>query len=103
MQRNIYTVSAWIVDANGTKNNLTGYPQDFDSKNYNGDADKALRRAEGEMSTVWGAMCKRDDRLIQTVTLTNVYGAQLDCKRVGMFPDEPEEVVPPDIPPEEGE
>lgn len=90
--RNIFTVSAYIVDANGTKNYLSGYPKDFDSNNYQNDISKARKRAEGDLSEVWGAFCKRDDRQIQTVTLTNIKGEQLERKSMGDFPmSEPEE------------
>ena len=86
MSRNIFTVSAWIIDANGTKNNISGYPKDFDSNSYQGDIAKARKRADGDFSEVWGAMCKRDDRQIQTVTLTNIFGELLDKKSMGTFP-----------------
>lgn len=96
MARNIFTVSAYIIDANGTKNNLSGYPKDFDSRSYDDDIAKARKRADGDFSEVWGAMCKRDDRMIQAVTLTNIFGELLDRKSMGSFPaDEPE--------PEQGE
>ena len=92
MERNIFTVNALIVDANGTKNTLSGYPKDFDSRSYNDDVAKARKRADGDFSEVWGAMCKRDDRMIQTVTLTNIFGELLDRKSMGGFPaEEPEE------------
>lgn len=84
--RNIFTVSAYIVDANGTKNYLSGYPKDFDSRSYQDDIAKARKRAEGDFSEVWGAFCKRDDRQIQTVTLTNIHGELLDRKSMGEFP-----------------
>ena len=91
MARNIFTVNAFIVDANGTKNNVSGYPKDFDSRSYNDDIAKARKRADGDFSEAWGAMCKRDDRMIQTVTLTNIFGELLDRKSMGGFPaDEPE-------------
>ena len=96
MSRNIFSVSAWIVDANGTKNSLSGYPKDFDSRSYNDDIAKARKRADGEFSDVWGTMCKRADRQIQTVTLTNVFGELLDKKSMGAFPapePEPEEAT----------
>ena len=83
--RNIYIVDAMIVDANGTFNRLDGYPKQFDSKNYAGDVDKTRRRAEGDFSDVWGAMCKRDDRMIQTVTLFTVDGFLIDHKTTGQF------------------
>lgn len=45
MARNIFIVNAYIVDANGTFNVLSGYPKNFDSNNYSYDVDKALKRA----------------------------------------------------------
>lgn len=92
MEREIFIVSAHIVDANGTFNILSGYPKTFDSKNYGGDIEKTRRRAEGEFSDCWGAMCKRDDRMIQTVTLEVSNGYQLDKKTNGSFPVEEEPV-----------
>lgn len=88
MARQIYIVSAYIVDANGTFNYLSGYPKTFDSRNYSGDIPKARRRAEGDMSEVYGAMCKVDTRQIQTVTLTDINGYQLDSKAIGEFVEE---------------
>lgn len=85
MARQIFIVNAHIVDANGTYNVLSGYPKTFDSANYQNDIDKAQRRAEGDFSECWGAFCKRDDRMIQTVTLTTVDGFQLDRKTFGKF------------------
>lgn len=92
MARQIYIVDAHIVDANGTFNFLEGYPKKFDSRNYGDDIDKTQRRAEGDMSETWGAMCKVDTRQIQTVTLATVDGFQLEKRTMGGFPaDEPEE------------
>lgn len=94
MARNIFTVEAFIVDENGTKSTVSGYPKDFDSKNYGDDIAKARKRADGDFSEAWGAMCKRDDRMIQTVMLSNVFGELLDRKSMGGFPvPEPEPVV----------
>lgn len=83
--RNIFLVDAMIVDANGTFNHLDGYPKQFDSKSYAGDVDKTRRRAEGDFSEVWGAMCKVDTRMIQTVTLSTVDGFLIDHKTTGQF------------------
>lgn len=95
MAREIFIVEAHIVDANGTFNYLSGYPKTFDSRNYNGDIEKTRRRAEGDMSEVWGAMCKVDTRMIQTVTLSLVDGYQIEKRSMGAFPveqtPEPEE------------
>ena len=87
MKRQIYIVNAMIVDANGTFNALSGYPKTFDSRNYGNDIDKAQRRAEGEFSEAWGAMCKRDDRQMQTVTLMTADGFMLDKKSSGQIAD----------------
>ena len=85
MTRNIFKVDAMIVDANGAYHMLDGYPKIFDSKNYDNDVDKAKRRAEGEMFTCWGVMCTRDDRMIQTVTLSTVDGFLIERKTSGAF------------------
>ena len=90
MARQIFIVTANIVDANGTFNPLTGYPKTFDSKNYQNDIEKTQRRAEGDFSEAWGAMCKVDTRQIQTVTLSTVDGFQLDRKTSGGFKEDPE-------------
>lgn len=92
--RNIFIVNAFIVDSNGTYNVLSGYPKTFDSKFYQDDVAKARKRADGDFSEVWGAFCKRDDRMIQTVTLTNVFGQLLDRKSIGDFPAPETEVEP---------
>ena len=89
MARQIFIVNAQIVDANGAFATLDGYPKKFDSASYSGDIDKTQRRAEGDLSEVWGAMCKRDDRMIQTVTLSTVDGFQLERKTSGGFPADP--------------
>ena len=88
MERQIYIVTAQIVDANGTFNFLANYPKTFDSRNYQDDTEKARRRAEGDFSEVWGAMCKRDDRMLQTVTLSTVDGFQIDSRSNGGFEEE---------------
>ena len=84
--RNIFIVSAFIVDANGTFANMSGYPKTFDSKNYSDNVDTAKKRAEGDMSEMWGEMCKRDDRQIQTVMLCDVFDNVYERKSMGNFP-----------------
>ena len=105
MARNIFIVDAWIIDANGTYNKLSGYPKNFDSRSYEGDTEKALKRATGDFCEVWGAMCKRDDRQMQVVTLSQLNGQLIDRKSMGApiepqpepeQEEEPEEVVEPE-------
>ena len=92
MARQIFIIDAIVVDANGTFNHLPGYPKQFDSNSYQGDIDKTQRRAEGDASEAWGAMCKVDTRQIQTVTLSTIDGFQLWRKTMGAFPEpEPEQ------------
>lgn len=93
--RNIFLVDALVVDANGTFNHLPGYPKPFDSRSYEDDIDKTKRRAEGDMSEVWGAMCKRDDRQVQAVTLSDVYGNLIEKRSMGDFPENHPEPEPP--------
>lgn len=95
MNRQIFIVNAHIVDSTGAFHTLDGYPKTFDSNNYNNDIDKAQKRADGDASDTWGAMCKRDDRLLQCVTLETVDGFQLYKKSMGRISDpdpEPAEV-----------
>ena len=87
MARQIYIVDAILVDANGTFGRLDGYPKQIDSKNYDGDVDKARRRAEGYFSDVWGAFCKRDDRMKQTVVLYSMDGTLIEKKTSGTLED----------------
>ena len=94
MAREIYIVSAHIVDANGAFHMLDGYPKTFDSNSYSSSenpVETAMRRAEGDFSDCWAAMCKRDDRMIQTVILEAADGYQIDKKSYGGFPSEPVE------------
>lgn len=88
MARQIFIVSAFVVDANGTFNYINGYPKRFDSRSYGDDINKTQRRAEGDMSEAWGAMCKVDTRQIQTVTLETVDGFQIERRSMGMFTEE---------------
>jgi hypothetical protein len=88
MARQIFIVDAMVVDSNGTFNRIQGYPKQFDSRSYGDDIDKTQRRAEGDMSETWGAMCKIDTRQVQTVTLETVDGFQLDKRTMGGFPEQ---------------
>lgn len=90
MKRQIFIVDAHIVDANGVFNYLSGYPKTFNSHVYDDDIDKTLKRAQGDFSEVWGAMCKRDDRQMQVVTLSTADGFQIDRKCDGAIADLPE-------------
>lgn len=83
MQRAIFEVYAKIVDANGAYNTLSGYPKVFDSRSYGDDVDKTIQRAKGEFHETFGAMCKRDDRQLQTVILMTADGRTVDRQTIG--------------------
>jgi len=90
MQRNIFIVTASIVDANGAYANLSGYPKTFDSHLYGDDIDKAQRRAIGDMSETFGSMCKRDDRQLQTVLCMTADGFVVEKRSIGRIADLPD-------------
>lgn len=90
MKRQIFEVYAKIVDANGAYNTLSGYPKVFDSHTYSDDIDKALLRARGEFHEAIGAMCKRDDRQLQTVILMSADGFVIERENIGAIADLPE-------------
>lgn len=94
IQRQIYIVNAFIVDANGTFSTLKDYPKTFDSRTYDNDIDKTKKRAEGDFSEVYGAFCKRDDRQLQTVMLYTADGFVIDTKHIGKIAELPEPEEP---------
>ena len=101
MKREIYEVYAKVVDANGAYNTLSGYPKVFDSKLYNNDLNKTLLRAQGEYHDTIGAMCKRDDRQLQTVLLLRSDGLVIDYMPIGKLADLPDPEPEPEEEPEE--
>ena len=86
MERQIYRVDAWTIDSTGTYHGVTGYPKNFDSKDYP-NADKptevAFKRADGDASGVWSDMCKNDQRQMQVVVLSTIDGQQVYRKCTG--------------------
>ena len=102
MERAIYEVYAKVVDANGAYNTLSGYPKVFDQRTYSGDIAKTLQRAKGEFHDTFGAMCKRDDRQLQTVVLMTAAGQVIDRQTIGAIaPDPDPEPEPEEEPIEE--
>lgn len=101
MRRQLFIVDAAIVDANGTYNKISGYPKYFDSRSYDNDIDKTRRRAEGGMYEAFGAMCKRDDRQLQTVVLMTADGNMLERRSTGRIADIPDSEPEPEGEPEE--
>ena len=101
--RKIYTVYASIVNGQGQRGTPPGFPKNFDSESYNGDAEKALKRAKGAMYTAFGEMCGVDDRQLQTVFLVAEDGFMLERLVDGALAEpqpEPEPEEEPEAEPE---
>ena len=114
MKREIYIVSAnqtVVSDAHpeGVFGVISGYPKTFDSRNYaapdgnpNGDADKALRAAQGEYHAQVGTLYNGSaTRVMWAVTLESADGRQWLRESWGAFPDmtppEPEPQPEPEV------
>ena len=101
MQREIYEVTAKIVDSTGAYNTLSGYPKVFDSKHYDNDLDKTWRRATGEWHAAMTAMSVRDDRPLQLAMITRMSdGVQIIVDRYGDMPELPDPEPEPTPEPE---
>ena len=92
MERNIFTVNATQVvtsQANpiGIKSVVSGYPKDFDSKDYNDDIDLTKRKAKAEYYNRLGIMYDdtNESRIMKTVTLETADGFQLLHESIGGF------------------
>lgn len=92
MAREIFQVTAQVVDANGTWSMLSGYPKNFDSRSYQGDIEKARQRAVGDWHGVMQDFSTKDTRqlqLAQVIQLSN--GAVIQNDYIGGFPSEEQE------------
>ena len=91
MKRNIYRVEACVVDANGTFNDLSGYPVTVDSRSYDNNPDITYQRAYGKYCETISAMSKVDTRQLQVAMLIHVNtGVQLDRHVFGEIADVPD-------------
>ena len=75
----------------GVKSNVSGYPKDFDSRNYASE-EIALIVAQADYADCVKNLSLATNRAMWTVTLTRADGRQIDRKSYGAFPVEPEEV-----------
>lgn len=85
MARNIFTVNATQVNAQGQFSTVTGFPKRFDSDSYNGNVEKALRRAKAAFHAQLAANYAVDDRQMQTVTLVQADGRIIIRESEGGF------------------
>lgn len=94
MARQIFIVEAAIVNADGTYSMLTGFPKRFDSEDYEGDIDKAERRAKAAYHAALGDMYAVDNRMMQTALVMTADGFQIAKETIGMLQPSPEEPSP---------
>ena len=94
MARNIFIVDAFQVNTSGQFQHITDFPKPFNSDSYNGDVDKALKRATGAFAAQHSAFCNADNYKIAHVTLTDIAGNQLRHEVIGILTDEPAQQTP---------
>lgn len=97
--RNIFIVDAAQVVVSeshpeGLYSVVSGYPKQFDSRNYNateanpnGDEQRALDVAQAEFYSRVSAFLSAANRAMWTVTLTRADGRQIMRESRGAFPD----------------
>lgn len=90
MARTILTVNAIQVvtsqaNPRGIKSVVSGYPKDFDSKNYNDDLELTMKKAKADYFNRLGIMYDDTNpaRIMQTVTLEAIDGHQIMHECVG--------------------
>ena len=109
MARNIFTVNATqvVVSENnpqGLFSVISGFPKNYDSENYNDDAEAALRAAKSEYySRLSANYAGSTTRVMATVTLSQANGQLIMRDSVGAFPVVAPTPEPEDKPEVEGE
>ena len=108
MARNIFIVNALqtvvsTAHPEGLYSTVSGYPKTFDSDNYNGDTDAALRAAKAEYySRLSANYTGSANRIMAIVTLEQADGRQIMRESIGGFPVIESEPEPEPEPIEEG-
>ena len=97
--RNIYIVTATQVVTSeshpeGLFSVISGYPKTYDSNNYNGSTDAALRAAKSEYYSRLSANYAATNRAMTTVTLEQANGQTIIRDSEGAFPEIPEPEEP---------
>lgn len=81
--KSIFIVDAFQIDQQGVYSHMSGYPKSFDSDSYEGNVDKAKKRATGAFAAEWSAACNVDNYQMKLITLTDIYGLQIRKEIVG--------------------
>ena len=108
MKREIYEVYAKVVDASGAYNNLTGYPQSFDSHQNNDDLNKAYGKAQAAYHSACNAgyTASYNGRPLTVCGIIRISdGMEIEKTKIGNIPDipDPEPEPQPEPEPEEPE
>lgn len=93
MKREIYEVTAKVVDASGACNNLSGYPKLFDSHQNNDDLDKVYHKAYAAFDDAGaqGHTAAANGRPLTIVSIIRISdGYQLEKKTIGKMPELPD-------------
>ena len=93
MRREIYEVTAKAVDASGGYNNLSGYPQSFDSHQNDDIVDKARNKAYASYNNACSAgyTAANSGRPLTVVSLIRISdGMQLEKAQIGKMPELPD-------------
>lgn len=109
MARNIFIVNATQVVTSdshpeGLFSIISGFPKNYDSETYNGDAEKALNAAKSEYySRLSANYAGSANRVMATVTLSQANGQLVMRDSTGAFPVIAPTPVEPEEPVEEPE
>ena len=109
MARNIFIVNATQVVTSdshpeGLFSVISGFPKNYDSETYNGDAEKALNAAKSEYySRLSANYAGSANRVMATVTLSQANGQLVMRDSTGAFPVVAPAPVEPEEPVEEPE
>ena len=101
--REIYLVEAKVVDASKAYNDLSGYPQSFDSHQNGDDLEKTMNKAYAayENAAASGHTSAASGRPLTIVSLVRISdGKQLEKKQIGKMPYYEEEIPDPEPEPE---
>lgn len=104
MKREIYEVSAKAVDANGSCNNLNGFPKLFDSHQNYDDLEKNRNKAYAAYDDAGsqGYTACANGRPLTIVSLLRISdGMQIEKKCIGKMPELPDPEPEPETEPEQ--
>ena len=97
MARSIIIVNATQVvtsqaNPQGILSVVSGYPKTFDSTSYGNDIELTMKKAKADYYNRLGIMYDdtNENRIIKTVTLSNVKGEALLFESIGNFPSDNE-------------